>query len=212
MASDNFVKWTSPEGLIKIRGMRRDGMTLKDVGMAIGIGPATLRKWRNDCAELDAALREGKEIVDYKVEDALIRAALGYQTKTVTVTEIFRYGKLAERQKMVETSEVAPNVTAIQTYLYNRMPDKWKKNRDEITDIDDMDGGIQITVTRAGGTSANNRESADILPEPGSAEDKARTNEQVEVEFGPDLRSMERQQEEILYGPDEDDGWEVPED
>lgn len=199
------MEWVTPEKLIKVRGMRRDGYTIKDVCQVIGISQNTLRRWRAESEEFDAAIREGKQVLDYKIEDALIKAALGYQTKEVRVTEIFRYGKLVERQKEVYTHEMAPNVYAIQTYLYNRLPDKWKKNRDQLLEVEDEDGGIQITVTRAGGTVSDNREEPEILPEPGSPEDMARVNGSVTVEPVEDLRSMERQQEELIYGPDEEE-------
>lgn len=206
MASENFMEWVTPEKLVKVRGMRRDGYTIRDVCKVIGISQTTLRKWREESEEFDAAIREGKQVLDYKVEDALIKSALGYSTKEVKVTEIFRYGKLVERQKEVYTHEVAPNVQAIQTYLYNRLPEKWKKNRDQLVELEDEDGGIQITVTRAGGTVSDSREEAEILPEPGSPEDMARVNGSVTVEPAEeDLRSMERQQEELIYGPDEEE-------
>jgi len=49
----------------------------------------------------------------------------------------------------VTDKEQAPNVSAIQCWLYNRLPNKWKKNRDQIIDLDDEDTKIQVTVTRA---------------------------------------------------------------
>ena len=60
-----------------------------------------------------------------------------------------RYGKVVETQSETLTREQAPNVSAIQCWLFNRLPDKWKKNRDNLIELDDEDTKIHVTVTRA---------------------------------------------------------------
>lgn len=161
-------KWLSPNGYEMIRGLRRDGYTIEDVAKKMGISHRTILNWSKEYPELKEALAEGKQLVDYRVENALLKAALGYKTKEVRTTVIMRYGKVVEKQKEVLEKEMAPNVYAIQTYLFNRLPDKWKRNRDQILDIDQDDAHISIQVTRA--NTGDNREQAEILPEPGTDE------------------------------------------
>ena len=105
--------------------------------------------WRMQYKDIDNALKKGREIIDYKVENALLKSALGYHTKEVKVTTTIRYGKTVETIKEVTDKEQAPNVSAIQCWLYNRLPNKWKKNRDQLIELDDEDTKIQVTVTRA---------------------------------------------------------------
>lgn len=141
--------WLTEDGLMLLECWSRDGFTYKDIAIKIGISPQALGKWRNTYPEIEAALQKGREVIDYKVENALLKAALGYQTKEVKVTTTLRYGKVVETIKEVTEKEQAPNVQACQVWLYNRLPSKWKRNRDNIIDLNDEDTKIQVTVTRA---------------------------------------------------------------
>ena len=127
----------------------RDGYTFQDIANRIGISISTLRGWRAQYPDIDNALKKGREIIDYKVENALLKSALGYKTKEVKVTTTIRYGKTVETIKEVTDKEQAPNVSAIQCWLYNRLPHKWKKNRDQLIELNEEDTKIQVTVTRA---------------------------------------------------------------
>lgn len=143
-------KWLQDDYLQLIEGLARDGYTYKDVANRMGVNCQTLYKWVKKYPELENALNQGREIVDYKVENALLKSALGYKTKECKITSIINNGVLVETQKETVTRDVAPNVTAIQVWLYNRLPDKWKKNRDGAGALlSDEDNRIQITVTRA---------------------------------------------------------------
>ena len=133
----------------------RDGYTFQDIANRIGIAVSTLRMWRMQYEDIDNALKKGREIIDYKVENALLKSALGYHTKEVKVTTTIRHGKTVETIKEVTNKEQAPNVSAIQCWLYNRLPNKWKKNRDQLIDLDDEDTKIQVTVTRASMSQSN---------------------------------------------------------
>ena len=54
-------------------------------GTLSGIGE-TLKKQYPD---IDKALKAGREIIDYKVENALLKSALGYKTKEVSLRAYF---------------------------------------------------------------------------------------------------------------------------
>ena len=62
-----------------------------------------------------------------------------------------RFGKVVETIKETTDREVAPNVTAIQMWLYNRQKEKWKNMSSSKSMLDEMgdDSTIEITVTRA---------------------------------------------------------------
>ena len=137
------------DNLMLLECWARDGYTFQDIANRIGIAVSTLRMWRMQYEDIDNALKKGREIIDYKVENALLKSALGYHTKEVKVTTTIRFGKTVETIKEVTDKEQAPNVSAIQCWLYNRLPNKWKKNRDQLIELDEEDTKIQVTVTRA---------------------------------------------------------------
>lgn len=145
------TEWLEEDQLMLLECWSRDGYTLQDIANKIGIGITTLKTWRMKYPEINEALRKGREIIDYKVENALLKSALGYQTKEVKVTTTMRHGKVVETIKEVTNKEQAPNVSAIQCWLYNRLPKKWKNmnSRTNIFDEFDEDTSIQVTVTRA---------------------------------------------------------------
>lgn len=147
-------EWLEPDGLLLLESWARDGMTVEQVAAKVGIHPSTLRGWMAKYPEIKKAVNNGRELVDYKVENALLKSALGYKTKEVKVITTIRNGKIVKEEKEVLDKEFAPSVGAIQTWLYNRRPDKWKpaNARNSILDNLDEDTSIKIVVERATGS------------------------------------------------------------
>ncbi len=151
--------WLEEDNLMLLECWTRDGYTFEDIANRIGISITTLKAWRKQYPEIDTALKAGREIVDYKVENALLKSALGYKTKEVKVTTIMRHGKVVETIRETTDKEQAPNVSAAQCWLYNRLPKKWKNMNSRANILEDMDEdtSIQVIVTRASnGTNNNN--------------------------------------------------------
>ena len=150
-SSDLLDKWLKDDNLILLECWSRDGYTLTDIARRIGINLDTLVIWKKKYPPIAEALSNGKELIDYKVENALLKSALGYRTKDVKVTTTMRFGKVVETIKETTDREVAPNVTAIQMWLYNRQKEKWKNMSSSKSMLDEMgdDSTIEITVTRA---------------------------------------------------------------
>lgn len=172
MASESKTKneciateWLEEDNLMLLECWARDGYTFQDIANRIGISISTLRMWRGQYPEINDALKKGREIIDYKVENALLKSALGYKTKEVKVTTTMRYGKVVETVKEVTDREQAPNVSAIQCWLYNRLPNKWKKNRDQLIELDEEDTKIQVTVTRASASQSTKAQHDDTVDE-----------------------------------------------
>lgn len=78
-AKGKYVEWLTPEGLIRLEGWARDGLTDEQIAQNIGVSIATLYNWKNKYLEILEALKRGKEIVDLQVENALLKRALGYE-------------------------------------------------------------------------------------------------------------------------------------
>ena len=133
MAKGKYEYWLTPEGLIKLEGWARDGLTDEQIAKNMKISPATLYNWKKDHLEILESLKKGKEVVDYEVENALLKRALGYTIKEEKLT---KDGELVEVEK-----EVPGDVTAQIFWLKNRQPDKW---RDKPEDNGEKAEGITI--------------------------------------------------------------------
>lgn len=150
--------WLTDDALLLLESWARDGYTMMDISNRIGIDNDTFLRWKDRYPEIRQAVSKGKELVDYQVENALLKSALGYKTKEVKVTTTLRYGKVVETVKEVTDKEVAPNVTAIQMWLYNRQKDKWKNMNAAKNMFEEMeeDSSFEITVTRASKNETTN--------------------------------------------------------
>ena len=157
----------------------------------MGIERYTLSKWRKRYPEIAQALNTGKELVDYKVENALLKAALGYTTKEIKVTlgKKVVNGEVFEVLKETTTREVAPNVTACMAWLNNRKHDQWKRNRDKVLELDEEDSNINITIVR------------------GPKEDSLGDNVNQEVNFQPKKQEQTKEEEsdekDLDYWPED---------
>ena len=118
------------EALELLTGWSREGMNLEEIAEKMGIGVATLRRWRKKYPKIDEALKRGSDAADIAVESALFKRAVGYGVEEVT-KQLDKSGELVVVkvvQKVVE-----PNVTAQLFWLKNRRPDLWSE-RVDVTD------------------------------------------------------------------------------
>ena len=79
-----------------LEGWARDGLTDEQIAHNAGITAATLYEWKKKYPEISEALKKGKEVVDFEVENALLQTAL------------------------------SGNVAAQIFWMKNRKPDKWR--------------------------------------------------------------------------------------
>lgn len=118
MGKGKYHDWVTEEGLIKIEGWARDGLTNEQIASNIGINPDTLYEWMKKFTEVKGAIKQGKEVVDRQVESALLKRALGYSYDEIT----YESGKEVKRV----TKEVHPDTTAQIFWLKNRKPKEWR--------------------------------------------------------------------------------------
>ena len=83
-----------------IEGWAKDGLTDEQISRNLGISKVTFYKYKASCSELNELLKRSKEVVDYEVENALYKSAIG------------------------------GNVSAMIFWLKNRRPDKWRDKRE----------------------------------------------------------------------------------
>lgn len=113
MAKGKFEYWRTEDGLTLLEGWARDGMRDEDMAGKIGISKTTFYEWQKRFPEIHDALKEGKELPDYRVENKLYELCL------------------------------EGNVTAIIFWLKNRRQDKWRDRQDingrlEIPKLEDV--------------------------------------------------------------------------
>lgn len=123
MAKGKFEYWLTPEGLIKLEGWARDGLTDEQIAQNANIGVRTLYDWKEKYPQILQSLKRGKEIVDYEVENALLKRALGCVIKEEKLT---KDGEVVELER-----EIPGDVTAQIFWLKNRKPAEWKDKREE---------------------------------------------------------------------------------
>lgn len=135
VAKGKYQEWLTKEGLLRLQGWARDGLSDEQMAANMGINAATLYRWKNEHREICNALKEGKDAVDRQVENALLKSALGYKYDEVTEE---RRDDMLVVTKVVH-KEVQPNTTAQIFWLKNRKRIEW---RDRVENaITGADGG-----------------------------------------------------------------------
>ena len=122
MARGKFEYWLTEDGLTLIAGWTRQGLTDEQLAEKMGISRSTLSDWKNKFSDISDALKKGKEIVDFEVENALLKRALGYDYQEERVERSDKDGV-----KVIQTlKHVPPDTTAQIFWLKNRMKKHWK--------------------------------------------------------------------------------------
>lgn len=110
--------WLEKDKLILLEGWARGGLTDEQIAKNMGIAPSTLYEWKKKSKEFSESLKKGKEVVDFEVENALLKRALGYEYEE----ETYENGILTKKVK----KQVPPDTTAQIFWLKNRKPNNWK--------------------------------------------------------------------------------------
>ncbi len=121
-----YEEWLQPDKLILLQGWRRDGLRYDQIAHNIGINEATLYEWVKKYDKIAEALKKGEEVCIFEVENALYKAAIGYDvTETEKIETEMPDGTVAT-QKRAKRRHIPPSVGAICFILKNRRSDKWQ--------------------------------------------------------------------------------------
>ncbi|MDY4011378.1 MAG: transposase [Fusobacterium gastrosuis] len=126
--------------LDKITEWASNGLNDIQIASNLKISVSTLYNYQNEHLEFLEALKKGREIVDNKVENALLKRALGYEAiEEVSEVKIVNgnENKLIKRNK----KHIPADVGACIFWLKNRQKAKWKDNPQ-----DDFDNSINIDI------------------------------------------------------------------
>lgn len=146
-------KWEDiKDKLTLIEGWARDGLTNEQIAENLGIGKTTFYKMIKEHSELSEHLKKGKEVIDYEVENVLLKRALGYkyEEKTYESTYNKELDMYTERLTKRITKQVAPDTTALIFWLKNRKPKQWRdkvdiegeSNKETLNKLDEVLKGL----------------------------------------------------------------------
>lgn len=127
--------WLTPEGLLLLRAKSRDSLTKNELAKKLGVAPKTLNMWEKKHPEIEEALRQGREITDVRVENAILKKALGFETK-----EVKKVVKADGAEEVTTVYKcVPPDVSAASVWLKNRCPEKWRDKPQEEDSLSKVD-------------------------------------------------------------------------
>lgn len=149
MAKGKYEEWLEPDNLLLLQSWARTGLTDAEIACKIGISRSTLSEWKIKHELIADTLKQGKEVVDIQVENALLKRALGY--KYTEKTSELKTDPNTGDQVMVLTKqvvkEVVPDTTAQIFWLKNRKPNEWRdkaRSGNELSEdkINELEGNI----------------------------------------------------------------------
>ena len=120
--------------LLLIEAWARDGLTDADICKNLDVGKDAFIDYKKQYPELSEALKRGKEEIDVMVENAMLKAALGYDYTEEELNKVT--GEPIELRKVAH-----PNTTALIFWLKNRKPKQWR-DKQELEHL----GGLSIKV------------------------------------------------------------------
>ena len=128
-----YEKMEIDDKLDLVEGWKRDGLTDDQVAKNLGVSKNTLIKWKREEVNFMNAIKKGKEVSDYELENALHKRATGYYYEEETVTN---QGEIVTVRKYEHA-----NPTSLIFALKNRLPHKY---RDKIEQSIEHTGGVNI--------------------------------------------------------------------
>lgn len=121
-----YEKLEIKDKLELVEGWKRDGLTDEQIAHNLGVSKHSLIKWKKEKPDFSDAIKKGKEVSDYELENALHKRATGYYYKEETVTN---KGDVVEIEKYEHA-----NPTSLIFALKNRLPAKYRdKVEQEVT-------------------------------------------------------------------------------
>ena len=142
------------DGLSRLKGWARDGLTDEQMAQKMGIVPSTFYAWILKYPEISEAIKNGKEPVDIDVEDSMVKLALGHYVTVKKPMKVRTEKRLKKKDKdgreyetgviveehieyVDEQVYIPPNVTAQIFWLKNRKPEQWKDKREQVVSTKD---------------------------------------------------------------------------
>lgn len=153
MARPNIYEQKIKDKLVLVQGWARNGLTCEQIANNLGVSLTTFFKYQAQEKEFANAIKKGKEVVDFEVENALLKRALGYEYEEKKI-EVDENGK-KKVTKIIK--HIPPDVGAAAFWLKNRKPTEWR-DRKEIGQELTGDGSITFNILPASQRPAEEEE------------------------------------------------------
>lgn len=166
MAKSKAEKWLEPDGLLRIEGWARDGLTEEQIAKNMGVSRSTLSDYKVKYPDILRAIKNSKEVADREVENALFNKATGYTVKLKKPMKVrhVEYDeqtgkKIAEYERIEYIEEevhVPADTTAQIFWLKNRKSNEWR-DKVTVTDesslekLDELISSIDMLAKKSGG-------------------------------------------------------------
>lgn len=149
-------EWLTPDGLLRVKGWARDGLTDEQIADKMHIAPSTFYSWQSKFTEFSETIREGKAPVDEIAVDSLFKSVTGYYVtvkepiKLKTKKQLKDKGTIEEEHiEYVERQIYIPgNVNAQIYWTKNRKPRQWKDRPVDVA-ISEEDNTADDALTAA---------------------------------------------------------------
>ena len=113
--------WLGDEGGALLSCWAREGLAISEIAEKMGISCRTLSKWIGKFPKLREKIYSSRQVIDAKVEEAILKKALGFET-----TEIRQVTKAnGDEEITAVTKLVPPDISACSMWLSNSCPEKW---------------------------------------------------------------------------------------
>lgn len=129
-----YEEWLTEDSLKVLEGWARDGLSDEQICKNMGICKDSFYRWKKEYPPFSDAIKRGKAPIDFEVENALLKSALGHTVtlkkpiKVKVEKQLVGKGKVVEEhiEYVEEEVYVPPQATAQIFWLKNRRPDKWR--------------------------------------------------------------------------------------
>ena len=101
----------------------------REIARRLNIAHSTFQAYKLQFPDFSNRLKKGRELADIKIENALFRAAIGYETEEIR-TEFSDSSRIKSKKVTKITRKVPGDVIAQIFWLKNRCPDKWHDRRE----------------------------------------------------------------------------------
>ena len=126
IAKGKFHIWLQEDNLIRIESWARMGLTDEQIAKNMGVNKTTLYDWIKKFPDISNSIKKGKAPIDFEVENALFKRAIGYEYEEVETTIEEIDGKQRKRIKKIKKVAL-PETSAMIFWLKNRKPEQWRK-------------------------------------------------------------------------------------